>query len=39
MRDLCDRITVLHEGRCVTTGTPSEIARDPRVAEVYLTRV
>ncbi len=39
MRDLCHRITVLHQGRCVATGTPGEIEHDPRVAEVYLTRV
>jgi ABC-type uncharacterized transport system ATPase subunit len=39
IRGLCDRITVLHQGRRVATGTPAEIERDPRVAEVYLTRV
>ena len=39
MRDLCHRITVLHQGSRVATGTPGEIERDPRVAEVYLTRV
>jgi ABC-type uncharacterized transport system ATPase subunit len=39
IRVLCDRITVLHQGRRVATGTPAEIERDPRVAEVYLTRV
>ena len=36
---LCDRITVLHQGVNVATGTPAEIERDPSVAEVYLTRV
>jgi ABC-type branched-subunit amino acid transport system ATPase component len=39
IRGLCDRITVLHQGRRIATGTPAEIERDPRVAEVYLTRV
>jgi ABC-type uncharacterized transport system ATPase subunit len=39
IRGLCDRITVLHQGRRVATGTPAEIERDPRVGEVYLTRV
>jgi ABC-type uncharacterized transport system ATPase subunit len=39
IRGLCDRITVLHQGRRIATGTPAEIERDPDVAEVYLTRV
>jgi ABC-type uncharacterized transport system ATPase subunit len=39
IRGLCDRITVLHQGRRIATGTPAEIERDPEVAEVYLTRV
>lgn len=39
IRGLCDRITVLHQGRRVASGTPAEIERDPQVAEVYLTRV
>jgi ABC-type uncharacterized transport system ATPase subunit len=39
IRGLCDRITVLHQGANVATGTPAEIERDARVAEVYLTRV
>jgi branched-chain amino acid transport system ATP-binding protein len=39
IRGLCDRITVLHQGRHVATGTPAEIENDPQVAEVYLTRV
>jgi branched-chain amino acid transport system ATP-binding protein len=36
--ELCDRITVLHQGRSLTTGTPAEIRLDPRVAELYLSR-
>jgi branched-chain amino acid transport system ATP-binding protein len=31
-----ERITVLVGGRVLTEGTPDEIARDPRVREVYL---
>lgn len=39
IRGLCDRITVLHQGRRIATGTPAEIEHDEQVAEVYLTRV
>jgi ABC-type uncharacterized transport system ATPase subunit len=39
IREICDRIAVLHQGRSVAAGTPAEIERDSRVAEVYLTRV
>jgi ABC-type uncharacterized transport system ATPase subunit len=39
IRGLCDRITVLHQGRRIASGTPAEIERDAQVAEVYLTRV
>jgi ABC-type branched-subunit amino acid transport system ATPase component len=39
IRGLCDRITVLHQGRRIATGTPAEIEHDKQVAEVYLTRV
>jgi branched-chain amino acid transport system ATP-binding protein len=38
IRQLCDRITVLHQGVTVASGTPAEIERDDRVAAVYLTR-
>jgi branched-chain amino acid transport system ATP-binding protein len=31
-----ERITVLVGGAVLTEGTPEEIARDPRVREVYL---
>jgi branched-chain amino acid transport system ATP-binding protein len=33
---LADRVTVLHQGHVLSHGTPDEIARDPRVAEIYL---
>jgi ABC-type branched-subunit amino acid transport system ATPase component len=34
--NFADRITVLVNGEELVTGTPSEIAEDPRVREVYL---
>jgi branched-chain amino acid transport system ATP-binding protein len=34
--ELCRRITVLHYGRILAEGTPSEIRQDPKVLEVYL---
>ncbi|MDP2873259.1 MAG: ATP-binding cassette domain-containing protein [Bacillota bacterium] len=33
---LCDRVLVLDRGRLVAAGTPSEVAADPLVREVYL---
>jgi branched-chain amino acid transport system ATP-binding protein len=33
---ICDRIHVLNFGAAVASGTPTEIQRDPRVAEIYL---
>jgi len=34
--DLADRVLVLHQGRVLAGGTPDEIRKDPRVAEIYL---
>ena len=39
IKELCNRISVLHHGSIVATGTPTEIENDPKVKEVYLTRV
>ena len=33
---LAHRVVVLEQGRLLTTGTPDEVRRDPRVLEVYL---
>jgi branched-chain amino acid transport system ATP-binding protein len=33
---VADRITVLHYGEVLATGTPEEIRENPRVREVYL---
>lgn len=34
--ELCERITVLHHGRVLMTGTPAVVAADPTVREIYL---
>ena len=36
IRDLCDEITVLHEGKIISQGTMEEIAADPLVIDSYL---
>lgn len=33
-----DRVTVLHHGRVIASGTPAEIQADPRVIDVYFSR-
>jgi ABC-type branched-subunit amino acid transport system ATPase component len=33
--EISDRIIVLHLGQCIAQGTPTEIAADPRVSDVY----
>ncbi len=39
IKELCDRISVMHYGEIVASGTPQEIESNPKVREVYLTRV
>jgi ABC-type uncharacterized transport system ATPase subunit len=39
IRDICDRLTVLDQGRVLDTGTVAEIQASRKVQEVYLTRV
>ncbi len=34
--DLCDHITMLHEGRVLTAGSPAEVSSDATVRDVYL---
>ena len=36
IRNLCDEITVLHEGKIISQGTMQEIANDPLVIDSYL---
>ena len=35
---VADRIVVLDQGRCIATGTPAQIQRNPAVLEAYLGR-
>jgi branched-chain amino acid transport system ATP-binding protein len=39
IREICDQLTVLDQGRVLGTGTVEEIQRLPKVQEVYTTRV
>jgi len=39
IRDICDHLTVLDQGRVLDDGTVEEIQRSPKVQEVYTTRV
>ncbi len=33
---LCDRVTVLHQGRTLVSGTPEQVRNDPAVLDAYL---
>jgi branched-chain amino acid transport system ATP-binding protein len=39
IKSICDRLTVLDQGRVLGDGTIDEIERDPRVQEIYTSRV
>ncbi|UCF90012.1 MAG: ABC transporter ATP-binding protein [Desulfobacterales bacterium] len=36
VRRLCDRVSVIHEGRCIAEGTLEEVAHIPAVIEAYI---
>lgn len=38
IKELCNRIFVMHYGEIVASGTPTEIEKNEKVKEVYLTR-
>ena len=37
--EIADQVVVLDSGRCIATGTPDEICRNPLVLEAYLGRM
>ena len=39
IKNICDRLTVLDQGRVIGSGTIDEIERDQRVQEIYTSRV
>jgi branched-chain amino acid transport system ATP-binding protein len=39
IRDICDRLTVLDQGKILASGTVADIQSNPKVQEVYLRRV
>jgi len=39
IKNICDRLTVLDQGRVLGDGTIDEIERDPRIQEIYTSRV
>ena len=39
IKNICDRLTVLDQGRVLDEGTVEEIERSPRVQEVYVSRL
>ena len=39
IKNICDRLTVLDQGHVLGDGTVNEIERDPRVQEIYTSRV
>jgi ABC-type uncharacterized transport system ATPase subunit len=39
IKNICDELTVLDQGRVIGSGTIDEIERDPGVQEIYTSRV
>jgi ABC-type uncharacterized transport system ATPase subunit len=39
IKNICDRLTVLDQGRVLGCGSVADIERDPRVQEIYTSRV
>ncbi len=39
IKNICDRLTVLDQGRVLGDGSVADIERDPRVQEIYTSRV
>jgi ABC-type uncharacterized transport system ATPase subunit len=39
IKNICDELTVLDQGRVIGSGTIDQIERDPRVQEIYTSRV
>jgi branched-chain amino acid transport system ATP-binding protein len=39
IKNICDRLTALDQGKVLGDGTVAEIERDPRVQEIYTSRV
>ena len=37
--EIADQVVVLDSGRCIATGTPAEVSRNPLVLEAYLGRM